>query len=203
MFCAVRGTCRHTAKNICAVCFFSAHGIAFPANLFIAREIYLYIFREILGRAANLRILVNYFAVTIHKGSRQRYLCRDACICRVFWLHFAVTYYLPSLAGFCAVRRLFAVIFLFPARQSFLYRVPGICGTRQRLVRTANSIFPVVSPPYQTMKSREDRRRDAHSLAPKKWRVSIEMHQVPTPQVTRYHLDRPLAGPDPTKDALK
>ena len=38
---------------------------------------------------------------------------------------------------------------------------------------------------------------------PKKWRVSIEMHQVPTPQVTRYHLDRPLAGPDPTKDAFE
>ena len=99
MFCAVRGTCRHTAKNICAVCFFSAHGIAFPANLFIAREIYLDISREILGRAANLRILVNYFAVIIHKGSRQRYLCRDACICRVFWFRFAVSYSLPCARG--------------------------------------------------------------------------------------------------------
>ena len=64
---------KHTAKMGCAVqetsgarqriyvlcAFFYTHGIAFPANLFIAREIYLDISREILGSAVKLRILVN------------------------------------------------------------------------------------------------------------------------------------------------
>ena len=36
--CAVLCCPRRTAKKICAVCYGHTHGIAFPANLFRARE---------------------------------------------------------------------------------------------------------------------------------------------------------------------
>ena len=60
--CAVINEPRHTAKNGCAVRSCYTHGIAFPANLFRARE------NEPSGRG----IKFAFFAVSFDKDARQR-----------------------------------------------------------------------------------------------------------------------------------
>ena len=128
----------HGKEDMCRVLFLNTRYSFSREFIYCAGNLIRYFPRNI-GERGKVADLVNWFAVRLHEGARQRYRCRDGWHCRASCVHCAVMFSVPWALGLLC-------------RAPVLYREPSVTCT----AKSACAVFRDAAAHGSEMSSRQN-----------------------------------------------